>query len=227
MARGHHHRVKTSLPASLGRPPTATAIGTLVDLGLQGAGIEFDSPDAPALPVGGETRLGFQLDGRSVVVHVQIRYRRDDTRRRYGLRFIRLELLDRAMRSALNKLVNQRAAFRVSPGDAEKIVVRLLGSDGARCSAPLLDLSASGMAVKVPAKVEEAMCRESRARLELSLPRHTTPLQLVGVIRHRVLLSDGVRFGMHFDRHHVSFAGAENAIMAYVMRRQRDALKRD
>lgn len=233
MPRGaHHHRVKTSLQAALGLPGERMSEGRIVDLGMQGAGIEFDLGHGPRFPVGAEVRVRFQIEGRALVVAAQVRYRRDGDMRRYGLRFLRLDMLDRAMRASLHKLVNQRAAFRVEPSDAEQILVRLIvpGASDARSerwAAQLLDLSASGMAVKVPRRVEDALCDAEDLRVELTLPRQSRPLILMVVLRQRVLLSDGVRYGMFFDRDDPAFAGVENAVMAYVMRRQREALKKD
>ena len=224
---GEGKELEVSVRAS-GRPSFS---GQAVDLSVDGAGLRvlslgFPPSAGPVLGVGEETELTltFAALKKELVVSARVTNRTDEEEsRRYGFQFTNRQQLEEQLWPALYRFFNRRAAYRVEPAPDCPVEVTLeRTSGGMRVQAPLLDISAGGMGLRVPAEAESAFAESDRIRVSTSLPGCREPLNLTAIIRNRRLAGAEVHYGLEFD-----WPGTENrqrqqdAIIAFVMKRQR------
>ena len=227
---GEGKELEVSVRAS-GRPSFS---GHALDLNVDGAGLRvlslrFPQPAGPVLGVGEETELtlSFAALKRELVVSARVTHRTDEEEsRRYGFQFTDRQQLEEQAWPALYRFFNRRATYRVEPASDCPVEVTLeRTSGGMSVQVPLLDISAAGMGLRVPAEAESAFAESDRIRVSTSLPGCRDALNLTAIIRSRRLAGAEVHYGLEFD-----WPGTENrqrqedAVIDFVMKRQRAAI---
>ncbi|MHC4447767.1 MAG: PilZ domain-containing protein, partial [Planctomycetota bacterium] len=146
----------------------------------------------------------------------------------YGLQFIDRDRLEGELTPELFRLFNRRGSYRVQPDPTKPVTVTVeVVPDGPRAHGRMVDISATGIGVHVPAAVEAALVAVSRIRVSFTLPTSDDPLCLEGIIRSRRLIGgEAVRYGILFMLD-AGEAGQDqqSAIIDYVRRRQQDRLR--
>ena len=230
---GENERLEVSVQTS-GRPPFS---GQAADLSVDGAGLRllslsFPQSAGPVLGVGEETQLTLTFAGleRGVVFSARVTHRADGKNsRRYGFQFTDRGQLEEQVWPALYRFFNRRAIYRVEPAPSHPVEVTLeRGADGTSVRVPLVDISAGGMGLRVPADAEAAFAESDRIRVSTRLPGGGEPLNLTAIIRSRRLAGAEIHYGLEFD-----WQGTENrqrqedAIIDFVMERQRVTLAQE
>ena len=123
-------------------------------------------------------------------------------------------------------LFNRRMTFRVSPDPEEVIAVSASWKNGA-CRGELLNISTSGMALRVDAEAVACLGGQRKIELDFNLPGADPALCLPGTIAYIKALPKGHRIGIKFNyARKLGFHPQEAAIARYVMAQQQKALQR-
>ena len=97
----------------------------------------------------------------------------------------------------------------------------------AKVTAHLKDISVSGLALLVDLEAEDALGELDVIEMSFRLPTSDKDFRLVGSIRNRELVNEHVRYGVEFDdKRSKYFPRQQDEIFAYVMHRQRAALRK-
>ena len=84
----------------------------------------------------------------------------------------------------------------------------------------LIDVSATGMALHIPATVESAMVETSNVKFSLLLPGRQDPLKPEGIIRNRRLEELGIHYNVEFTLDPDDARHQQGVINDYVLKRQ-------
>ena len=205
--------------------------GQLLDIVFGGAGfasLAFSESGGPALAVGEKTEISFTSVrlNKPLVVSARVRHRADrDDFRHYGFQFIERQQLESRLSPELFRLFNRRASYRVKPSPGSPVQVTLQGPAGVQATGELVDISAAGMGLRVPLEVEATLTATTHIIVSFSLPDCPHPLSLEAIIRDRHLAGVEIHYGIEFDLEQSKQAKRqEDAIMNFVMKRQREAL---
>ena len=137
--------------------------------------------------------------------------------RRYGFRFTDYRELERQLSREIFRLFNRRGSHRVVPHPDAPVEVTFEGTqNGGEVRLNLIDVSATGMALRIPDKVESAMVGTSNLEFSLLLPGRRDPLKLEGIIRNRRLEEMGIHYNVEFTL----APGDAGVINDYVLKRQ-------
>jgi hypothetical protein len=156
---------------------------------------EFPPPGTPLFPMGKSVPLEFSgepltaplsAEGRTVLWSSS------------STAFTYVFEVSQATISVLLAMADRRAARRVLPEGARHDV-RLSRPGGTRIPGVLQDLSLGGAGVQLTLEGEAALLGAYEIVLELELEDETSPLELFGFIRSRVLVGENVRHGIQFD----------------------------
>jgi c-di-GMP-binding flagellar brake protein YcgR len=203
--------------------------GHLIDVSAAGAGVRFDGAAAPSLAVGQEVNLDFR--GRPfaepITLAARVLHRTEERGgvRRYGFQFLR-PLLDADMPPALRSYFNRRQAVRVQPAPGERIAVMLSAGTGPKVEARLDDLSIMGAGVVLVTATEPHLAEATSVNLSIHLPGQRRPVEVVGAIRHRLLVGGRIRYGIAFDADATPrFEHQQEAINRWIARREMDSLR--
>lgn len=116
---------------------------------------------------------------------------------------------------------------RVRPGSEEAVEVHLyLGGQAPLVRGLLYDLSSTGLAVWIPPEEEVRLKEALEISVRFTFPGEKKPILLVGPIRNRTLLHDGVKYGIAFDEAATKrFPEQWEDIKRYIRRRQLEELQ--
>ncbi len=177
-----------------GGPPLE---GEPVDLSLDGAGVWFlslyfdQARHPPILAVGRQVELSFKFhDDINVVTAAATVTRRGDGSgsRHYGFRFCDHQQLESQLRGRFYSFFNRRGAYRVQPAQDTPVHVNLIGDPGgSQLQAQIVDVSATGIGLYMPAEAELELATSDRIIVAIPLPDCPHPLVLQGIIRRRRL----------------------------------------
>ncbi len=187
---------------------------------------DFPADAGPALPIGSPVLVRFHGGPLSTVREVpgQVVFRSSDLiRQRYQF------LFPGAVHRALGPVVNRRGAIRVHPDEEEPVPTTIWAIDGPhRFEAELLDVSGTGISIRVAEEDERKLLGCWQVRVHLELPEEKTPVEINGHIRYRQLLDDGVKFGIEFpDAGSPGVRYHQERIYRYVMvKHSRDLTRR-
>lgn len=200
-----------------------------LDVGPDGARLQFDTPGGPDYVMGQLVNLSFSSSriGKTLLIEARaIRRTEDKKHRTYAFRFTNHHQFEGHSREAIYRLLNRRSSFRVKPPDEEPIDITMRPEAGGPVRARLIDISATGLGARTSIEVEATLVATLRVTITLSLPTHRDPVNVPGLIRSRALAGPHVRYGVTF--HFGASDQAEskqNTIIDYVMRRQREGLR--
>ena len=237
MDRRQQYRVQPAGPEALrvtieraGQKPVA---GEAMDVSAGGALVRLEAQDVRELTVGEQVQLHFtggQLDA-PLVSTAKVMHRCDVDEGggcNYGLQFMNRDRLEGELTAELFRLFNRRGSYRVQPDPKEPVSVTVQAvPDGPRAHGRMVDISATGIGVHVPAAMEAALVAVSRIRVSFTLPTSDDPLCLEGIIRSRRLIGgEAVRYGILFMLD-AGEAGQnqQSAIMSYVRQRQQGRIR--
>ena len=224
----------TDLSVSLPATDGSRVHGKLLDVSASGAGVRFDTADAPSLAVGQHVDLVFDSGSFAgpLTVAAQVQHRmeddaNDEASRRYGFRFLEPQQLDAYLPAEARRYFNRRQSVRVSPKAFEPIEVTLrAGEDEAPIEVRLHNISVSGVGVSLEPALEMAFADRTRVELSIHLPGTRRPLGLVGSIRYRRLVGERIHYGIAFDTELTEkFARKRRTLAKYVGRRQSHYLR--
>ena len=144
--------------------------------------------------------------------------------RRYGFRFTDAENLKKLLTPVVYRLFNRRGQHRVVPDPNKPIVVTIKADpDGTPSRVEVIDISATGIAVRVDSSLEEEFVSTSAIKLKIAMPGSKKALTLTGNILNRHLEDQGVRYNIVFDLAEPHDARKQqDLIIDYVMSRQRE-----
>ena len=198
--------------------------GVPLDLMMDGAGVRFNPATIPALEMGQQVVLTFtsRLIEDSVQASAIVVNRTEQgSSRRYGFRFTDYCELERQLSREIFRLFNRRGSHRVVPHPDAPVEVTLEGiQDGGEVRVNLIDVSATGMALRITATVESAMVETSNVKFSLLLPGHQDPLKLEGIIRNRRLEEVGIHYNVEFTLELGDARSHQGVINDYVLKRQ-------
>lgn len=196
----------------------------LVDLSIGGARVRVARGERAPAPVHTEARLILGGEGLPAPIWIGARTTRADLGEEslvYGLRFDDPARLVRLLTPEVLRLFNRRSAQRVSPGPGEPPILVTVEEDGWRRIAELVDLSTSGLALRIP---PETLLKGQEVGLSLPLPGQPEALKLRGwVLGPRG--ADRVAMVLDYDGL-PDPDGVYEALLAYVVRQQRAILER-
>ena len=199
--------------------------GEPLDLMMDGAGVRFNQA-TPALEMGQQVVLTFTsgLIEDSVEASAIVVNRTElGASRRYGFRFTDYSQLESQLSQEIFRLFNRRGSHRVVPHADAPVEVILEGiPDGGETRVNLIDVSASGMALRIPTAVESAMVETSHVKFSLLLPGRPAPLKIEGIIRNRRLDELGIHYNVEFTLDPDDAQHQQGVINDYVMKRQLD-----
>jgi len=207
-----------------------------LDVSFEGAVVRFlalrfhDVPRSPSLAVGEDAELIFTFRelGQPIVVSARVVRRTDDEgSRHYGFQFTDHEQLKSQLSPQLYRFFNRRGAVRVKPAADGPVAATLEGGSEARqVHADLVDISITGVGLRVPVVVESSLAGTDRIRISISLPDWPSPVNFEGIIRSRHVAGvDTVQYGIEFDLERSDDGQRQQEdINRYVMERQRAVL---
>ena len=210
---------------------TSPCAGTIIDVSADGAAVRFPLADCPALALGATVELSVTSDQLKtpLLAHARVRHRIEEKDfRQYGFQFTDREQFERRLSPILNALFNRRRAYRVEPDSEAPVEVAVEAHEGGT-SVPgrLVNISAGGLQVRLPVDSDAALVDSDIVKLSFSLPQCPRPFALVGSVRSRFLDGMWVRYGIAFDQGRSgTFERQADGISDYVMRRQREILRR-
>ena len=198
--------------------------GVPLDLMMEGAGVRFDASSIPALEMGEQVVLTFtssltedSIQASAIVVN---RTEQGDSRR-YGFRFTDHRELESQLSREIFRLFNRRGSHRVEPHTDAPVEVTLEGIQNVgEARVNLIDVSATGMGLRIPAKVESAMVGDNNIKFSLLLPGCREPLKLAGIIRNRRLEEVGIHYNVEFTLDPEDTRRQQDVIIDYVLKRQ-------
>ena len=197
--------------------------GEPLDLMMDGAGVRFNQT-TPALEMGEQVVLTFtsRLIEDSVQASAVVVNRTElGASRRYGFRFTDYSQLESQLSQEIFRLFNRRGSHRVVPHPDAPVQVTLEGiPNGGATRVNLIDVSATGMALRIPATVESAMVETSDVKFSLLLPGRQDPLKLEGIIRNRRLEELGIHYNVEFTLDPDDARHQQGVINDYVLKRQ-------
>lgn len=206
------------------------AKGILVDISEHGAGVLLGVDTGVNLAIGTHINASIGSTDTETVIQLpaQVRYRVEfDGGSRYGLSFLDTGTLSASEMALFRKLVNRRAAYRVSPKPGIPIDIEM-GSrmHGERKGetlrrAQVVNISATGMALVVSEKSEAIFSSKNVLPFTICLTPKGTSFTLVGKIQNRCMASDGVRYGVAFDLKDPGYLANQERLVSYIMERQR------
>ncbi len=208
----------------------ATISGVLAELGARTITVATPLKRGPEVESG--SRLHFELSGDLVGGshvadgHVDRCWQHGNTRR-YTLRYAVLDDFERLLATRVGRHFNRRDAYRVIPADTQPVLVEVTPPDASTVICRALDVSAGGVAVPV-AGTPLAALEPGAATLELTLrlPGSPRPVELVGRVRFAGEEEGAQRLGIAFDEDRSrGFAAAQDRVIDYVMKRQREELR--
>ncbi len=167
---------------------------------------------------------------KSLVASAMVVHRTDkDDSTQYGFRVIDPKNVTSQLSEEFSRLFNRRGSYRVPPDlDAPVKVTVEGGVESTRVEAELVDISTSGVGLRVAAHVEVGLVAAKRIKVCISFPDSGEPLNLVGVIHNRRLVGASgaeIEYGIRFDwegKHKPE--RQQEAITKYVMKQQRNHL---
>jgi len=227
---GENTDLSVSLPAADG----SLVQGTLLDVSASGAGVGFDTGDAPSLAVGQHVDLVFDSGSFAgpLTVAAQVQHRTEgdanhEGSRRYGFRFLEPQQLDGHLPAEARRYFNRRQAVRVSPKAFEPIEVSLrAGEHEDPIEVRLHNISVGGVGVSLEPALEMAFADRTQVELSIQLPGSRRPLGLVGSIRYRRLVGERIHYGIAFDTELTEkFARKCRTLARYIGRRQSHYLR--
>lgn len=204
-----------------------------LDVSFEGATVRLlalrfhDVPRSPLLAVGEYAELIFTFRelGQPIVASARVVRRTDDEgSRHYGFQFTDHEQLQSQLSPRLYRFFNRRGAFRVKPAADGPVAATLEGGPEARqVHADLVDISFTGVSLRVPLVVESTLAGTDRIKVSISLPDCPSPVNFEGIIRSRHVAGvDTVKYGIEFDLERSDDGQRqEDAINRYMMERQR------
>ncbi len=232
MDRRQQYRVQPAGPEALRvtieRAGRKLVAGEAMDVSVGGALVRLEAQDVRELTVGEQVRLHFtggQLNA-PLVATAKVMHRCDVDEGggcNYGLQFMNRDRFEGELSAELFRLFNRRGSYRVQPDPKEPVSITVqVVPDGPRAHGRMVDISATGIGVHVPAAMEAALVAVSRIRVSFTLPTSDDPLCLEGIIRSRRLIGgEALRYGILFMLE-AGEAGEDqqSAIISYVRQRQ-------
>ena len=127
----------------------------------------------------------------------------------------------------LYRFFNRRGAYRVQPAPESLIDVTLIGGpENISAHGRLMNISTSGVRIRVPLEVESQLAGVHRVTVAIGLPGSPAAPTLPGVIRNRHIAGGQVHYAIQFDlqtstdaRHNLE------AVARFVVQRQRQILR--
>ena len=208
------------LDVSLLVPGHPSAHGQILDLSYTGAGLRFNLDEVPHLRSGDDVELEFlsRGTGRRIICSSVVQYRREDTTGcRYGFQFVDSEELREHLDSGLMRLFNRRGKVRVRPCPTSTVAVELdLGESAVQGA--LLNISETGLSVRLPFGATEQLPDVDTVGLALALPGQSEPMRMKAILRYQTLEDTSERWGLEFED-----AGSDNleGVRTYVADRLR------
>ena len=201
-----------------------------LDVGPDGARLQFDTPGGPDYVMGQLVNLSFSSSriGKTLLIEARaIRRTEEKKHRTYAFRFTNHHQFEGHSRDAIYRLLNRRSSFRVDPPEEEPIDITLKPDAGGRLvRARLIDISATGLGTRTSIDVEATLVATIGVTIIMALPTHPDIVNVPGIIRSRALAGPHVRYGVAFHFGASDHAESkQNAIIDYVMHRQREALR--
>lgn len=213
--------------------------GEVVEVSFDGVGAcfpssAFSTPDRPAPAMGQHVQLSLTLGEAPAVLRasgtVVLRTDRKDSVH-YGFRFTDRKEVARQLSSKLVTLFNRRRRYRVST-DANSLVAVTVegGQDGGKAQAHLVDISTTGVGLRLSKHFALGLVATDRIKVCISLPDCPDQLEVQGIIRHRHpvgAFGEEVDYGIKFAWEHSDNAAAQQReIGKFVMKQQRELLRR-
>lgn len=224
----------TDLTVTLPAADGSRVQGKLLDVSGSGAGVSFDTVDAPSLAVGEHVDLVFDSGSfpGPLTVAAQVQHRTEDDAkhegtRRYGFRFLEPQQLDAHLPAEAHRYFNRRQAVRVSPEPFEAIEVSLrAGEEALPIDVRLHNISVSGVGVSLEPALERTFADSTHVEISIELPGTRRPMILIGNIRYRRLVGERIHYGIAFDTELTEkFSRKLRVLKRYVARRQSQYLR--
>lgn len=217
------------MESSLALPDGSWAGIALINLDLEGAVFALDPPQQGTVAAGDKVRLRIRMKRASRALETQATVAQCDSRQDRQLCravFADPERFKRQLDHSFFERFNRRMTFRVSPDPEEVIAVSASWKNGA-CRGELLNISTSGMALRVDAEAVACLGGQRKIELDFNLPGADPALCLPGTIAYIKALPKGHRIGIKFNyARKLGFHPQEAAIARYVMAQQQKALQR-
>ena len=172
-------------------------------------------------------KIGSTLDIPSQVRH--IKNLEEQKVVMYGVGFVHWSTNRSDLTPKLRALFNQREAVRVDPQDNEEIEVRLvLSGTGKILTGLLRDISMFGVGVWVSSIEDTLPTTGEQVVLDLTLPDHGEPMQIVAMVQYQQPVGDQTRVGLQVCTPDTQRRKAqEKTLTSYVMARQFETARLD
>jgi hypothetical protein len=221
---GHGDLITASVPTG-----ECHVAGAIEDLSACGLRLSFKGPDLPRCDLRSivNVRLQSPYFEEPIAIPSVVTYRAQaDEGVVYGFEFLDWLGLLHLMPEELKAVFNRRRDHRVVPDPSEPIAVtvRLAGS-GFEATAPVQEISASGLSFVAGAEAEEALREADLVRVSLRLPAADQDLVFTGKVISRSLTREGIRHGIYLvEEATEDFERGVRALISYIARRRRETL---
>ncbi len=216
--------------------------GEILEVKITGAETRFPLGDAPTLALGETVTMTFASPSQGEFIQAPARVHfRADTRehRRFGLEFEGSEELQEKLSGEFFQLLfSRRSLYRVKPDSAQpvNVHVRLLAGAQPPFSYPLFqqvrdagmtgelsDISATGLAFKIDAHLDEVLALTDLIEVSPILPGRSQDLYLTSWIRTRRLEGAFAQYGVEFVANlSTYFECKQDTIAEYIFQRQQE-----
>ena len=206
----------------------------VVDISAGGMALAVDTK--MSLPVSPSELVTIQFESKQVgtVLHIpsQIRHIKkleDQNVVLYGVGFVNWSTDRNDLTPKLRALFNEREAVRVDPQDNEEIEVKLvLSGTGHILTGLLRDVSMFGIGIWISAFENTAPVPGEEVILDLTLPDHGAPMQIVATVQYRQVAGEQTRVGLAISTTDPKLRQSqEKTLTSYVMARQFEAARLD
>ncbi len=203
--------------------------GELRDVGLESVTIDVPARALSALERGARVTLalnGGQLPEDCLSdVHIET-FREDGGHGRVVLRYVDRDELSRILAKGVGQQFNRRGSFRIEPDPRHPVQVHVATSAGETVSMQALDVSGTGVAAAGDEAGAATLSVGKRVNVRLEVPGSPRPLEFVAEVRYHRPEADVLHVGLMFDPDRTrGFATAQDHLIDYIMRRQRELLR--
>ena len=218
------------VPAMLKFESGQSVEGTVVNVAYGGLVLTCRGLSPRSQELGGRVMLAVKAPGFEGQPEAQghLEAARPDDK---GLSRLKIRLDDaadlaRLMDAGLARIFNRRGAYRVAPSELDPVFLLIQAADGFEYHDKASDISATGLGLIASQEVADQLANREEFVLKMALPGYPHEIHFMAQVRRCLPRDAGVLIGVDFDpTRSPNFEGAQDQIITYIMKRQRELLR--
>ena len=221
---------KQVVPAKLNFAGGQSIEGQVVNVSYGGLVLTCKGLTKQSQELGGKVKLTVTAPGfegqPEAQGHLEATRPEDGGRIRLKVRLDEAADLVRLMDAGLARIFNRRGAYRVAPAELDPVFLLIQGADGFEYHDKASDISATGLGLIATEAVAEELAKREEFVLKMALPGYPHEIHFWGQVRRCLPRETGVLVGIDFDpARSANFEVAQDHIITYIMKRQREILR--